>query len=82
MTGSEGEIRREQILETLSKASRDGREPKKSGRTRTGLRTSSPEPLKLASTHRLVEGKNIGHMYDGKTSRGYNSRFATHFSRY
>ena len=70
MTGSEGEVRRGQILETLSKASRDGREP------------SSPEPLNLASTHRLIEGKNIGHMYDGKTSRGYNNRFAIHFSRY
>ena len=66
MTGSEGEVRRRQILETLSKASLDG---KNSG-------------LDLASTHRLVEGKNIGHMYDGKTSRGYNSRFAIHFSRY
>ncbi|KAF6218892.1 hypothetical protein HO133_005435 [Letharia lupina] len=77
VTGSEGEIRRGQILKTLSKASRDGKVPEISGGTRTGLCSSSPEPLKLASTHRLVEGKNIGHVYDGKTSWGFSSRGET-----
>ena len=81
MTGSEGEIRREQILETLSKASKDGKVPEQSTGRRTGLRPPSSYPLKLASTHRLVEGKNIGHMYDGKTSRDFSSRFAIRFSR-
>ncbi len=82
MTGSEGELRREKILETLSKATKDGKEPISSAGTRKSPRNLPPESLELASTHRLIEGRNIGHMYDGKTSRGFNSRFAIRFSRY
>ena len=68
MTGSEGVERREQILETFSKASKDGKQPL--------------EPLKLASTHRLVEGKNIGHTRDGGYSISSSSRFAIYSDCY
>lgn len=65
MTGSEGENRRKKILETLSKASVDGKDPIESFSGR----------LQLASTHRLVEGKNIGHTYNGGNSESFSSRF-------
>lgn len=65
MTGSEGENRRKKILETLSKATKDGKAP-----------SGSPSGwLQLASTHRLVEGNNIGYTYDGGNSESFSSRF-------
>ncbi len=81
MTGSEGEKRRRKILETLSRASKDGKEVREEG-TRSRPQKPSREPLKLASTHRLVEGQNIGCTYDRVTSTPFRSRFATDSNYY
>ena len=71
MTGSEGEERRRKILETLSRASIDGKEVKEGG-TSSRPQKPSRDPLDLASTHRLVEGRKIGY-----ASKPIRSRFVT-----
>ena len=74
MAGSEGEKRREEIFELLSKASVEGKEPKPSQGSRFSPRNTRQEPLKLASTHQLVEGRNIGYSHD--TNKHFHSRSA------
>ncbi len=81
MTGSEGEERRTKILETLSRASKDGKEVRGGG-TRSRPQKPSRDPLELASTHRLVEGQHIGCTYDKVISTPSRSRYATDSNYY
>lgn len=82
MTGSEGVERRERIFTTFSKVSKDGKRPIQSGETISRPVEPRLEPLQLASTHRLVEGKKIGHIHDGGYSSSSSSRFAIDSDRY
>lgn len=74
MAGSEGEKRREEILRFLSKASVDGKELKQSQGLGSSELNSRQESLELASSYRLVEGRNIGYSHD--TDKHFHSRSA------
>ena len=80
MVGSEGEKARERILGFLSDASEDGKKHKQSGESRSSSRIKPSKTLKLASTHRLVEGRNIGYSHD--TNRSFQSRSEREHNRH
>ena len=80
MAGSEGQKDREKILNFPSEASEDGKEHKKPKGSRSSSRFKPSETLKLASTHRLVEGRNIGYSHD--TNRSFHSRSAREYNRH
>lgn len=80
MAGSKGEGRDQKVLELLSKASEDGKEPIESKGTKFSKRIARPEPLELALTHQLVEGRNIGYSHD--RNRSFHSGLAREYHRY
>jgi hypothetical protein len=82
MAGSQGAERRELILTRLSKSWHISKIQMQSRETRSRPIQEPSEQFQLASTHCLVEGKKIGHAYDGRYRDNYSTRFVLGFNRF